>query len=125
MPIATINPATGERLKAFEPLPEAQIEVKLQRAAETFRQYRHTPFADRARWMTRAAEILEAEKSSFGRLMTMEMGKTLKAAMEEAVKCAWACRFYAENAERFLADEVVETAATRSFIRYQPSNGSR
>jgi succinate-semialdehyde dehydrogenase/glutarate-semialdehyde dehydrogenase len=73
-----------------------------------------------ARMMVRAAEILEADKDTFGRLMTIEMGKPLKAAVEEAAKCAWACRYYAEHAERFLADEQVDTNATRSYIRYQP-----
>ena len=70
--------------------------------------------------MMRAAEILESEKDSLAHLMTLEMGKTLRSAVDEAVKCAWVCRYYAENAERFLADELVETPASRSFIRYQP-----
>ena len=70
--------------------------------------------------LIKAAEILEAEKEVFGRLMTLEMGKTLKAAVDEAVKCAWGCRYYAEHAERFLAEEEVATSATRSFIRYEP-----
>jgi succinate-semialdehyde dehydrogenase / glutarate-semialdehyde dehydrogenase len=120
MAIATINPATGELIRSFEPLAEAQIDAKLQRAAETFRAYRRTPFADRARMLLRAAEILEAEKDALGRLMTIEMGKPLKAATEEAAKCAWACRYYAEHAEAFLADELVETNASRSYIHYQP-----
>jgi succinate-semialdehyde dehydrogenase/glutarate-semialdehyde dehydrogenase len=120
MAIATTNPATGETIRSFEPLRDDEIDAKLRRAAETFRDYRRTAFAERAGWMRRAAEILESDKEAFGRLMTAEMGKPLKAAIEEAAKCAWACRFYAENAERFLADEVVETPATRSFVRYQP-----
>jgi succinate-semialdehyde dehydrogenase/glutarate-semialdehyde dehydrogenase len=70
--------------------------------------------------MMRAAEILESNKEEFGRIMTREMGKPIKAARVEAEKCAWACRYYAENAEAFLADEMVETNATQSFIRYQP-----
>jgi succinate-semialdehyde dehydrogenase / glutarate-semialdehyde dehydrogenase len=120
MAIASINPATGEVLRTFEPLSDSQIEAKLQRAADTFSSYRTLPFAERARTMCKAAEILDTEKEVFGRLMTMEMGKPLRAAIEEAAKCAWACRYYAENAERFLADEVVETPAKRSYIRYQP-----
>jgi succinate-semialdehyde dehydrogenase/glutarate-semialdehyde dehydrogenase len=70
--------------------------------------------------MLRAAEILESEKEAFGRIMVTEMGKTLKSAMEEAAKSAWGCRYYAENAERFLADEVVPTTASRSFVTFQP-----
>ena len=120
MGIATVNPATGEVVKTFAALGDAELETKVQRAAETFLTYRKTPFAERARMMTKAAEILEKEKEGFGRLMTLEMGKPLKAAVGEAAKCATACRYYAENAERFLADEVVETSAKKSFIRYFP-----
>jgi succinate-semialdehyde dehydrogenase/glutarate-semialdehyde dehydrogenase len=120
MPIATINPATGETLKTFDALSGAELERRLARAEETFRAYRNTSFADRARWMTRAAEILEGEKDRLGRLMTTEMGKTLASAVAEAEKCAKACRYYVENAERFLADEEVRTDAKRSFVRFQP-----
>ena len=120
MAIATINPATGETLQSFEPLTEAQLEEKLQRASDTFRAYRRTSFSERARMMLRAAEILEEEKDKFGALMTTEMGKPLKAGVQEAEKCAWVCHYYAENAERLLADEEVKTNATRSYIRYQP-----
>jgi succinate-semialdehyde dehydrogenase/glutarate-semialdehyde dehydrogenase len=120
MTIATINPATGETLRTFEPLSDTQIDAQLQRAADTFRAYRRTSFAERARMMVRAAEILEADKGTFGRLMTIEMGKPLKAAVEEAAKCAWACRYYAEHAAGFLADEEVGTNASRSYIHYQP-----
>jgi succinate-semialdehyde dehydrogenase/glutarate-semialdehyde dehydrogenase len=120
MAIATINPATGEVLKVFEPLSDAQVDEKISLAAKTFSEYRHSDFVDRRRMMARAAEILETEKENFGRLMTLEMGKPLRAGVDEALKCAAGCRYYAENAERFLADEIVETSAARSFIRYQP-----
>src|ERR1700689_1898887 len=118
--IASINPATGQLLQTFEPLSGAQIEQKLRLAAVTFPRFRSLTFADRATMINRAAEILEADKESIGRLMTLEMGKTFRSAVDEAVKCAWACRYYAENAERFLADEVVETTASRSYVIYQP-----
>jgi succinate-semialdehyde dehydrogenase / glutarate-semialdehyde dehydrogenase len=120
MAIATTNPATGEVLKTFEPLTTAQIEQKLQLASSAFREHRRTSFTERAAKMMRAAEILEKEKDECARLMTLEMGKPLKAAVAEALKCANGCRYYAENAERFLADETVETGAKRSFIRYLP-----
>ena len=120
MAIATVNPATGQLIKSFEPLSDSQIEAKLQRAADTFSEYRKVPFAERARMMLKAGAILESEKENYGRIMTTEMGKTFRSAVDEAAKCAWVCRYYAENAERFLADEVVETSASRSFIRYQP-----
>ena len=120
MAIQTVNPATGEVVKTFESLSDGQLEVKLQRAADTFLSYRKTPFAERARLMLKAARILEEEKENYARVMTTEMGKTFRSAVDEAAKCAWVCRYYAENAERFLADEVVETTAKRSFIRYLP-----
>jgi succinate-semialdehyde dehydrogenase / glutarate-semialdehyde dehydrogenase len=120
MAIATVNPATGQLVKSFEPLSDSQIEEKLQKAADTFSEYRKVPFAERARMMLKAGAILESEKESYARVMTTEMGKTFRSAVDEAVKCAWVCRYYAENAERFLADEVVETSASRSYIRYQP-----
>jgi len=120
MAIATVNPATGQLVKSFEPLTDSQIEEKLQRAADTFSKYRKVPFAERARMMLKAGAILESEKESYARIMTTETGKTFRSAVDEAVKCAWVCRYYAQNAERFLADEVVETSASRSYIRYQP-----
>ncbi|HEV8587602.1 MAG TPA: NAD-dependent succinate-semialdehyde dehydrogenase [Pyrinomonadaceae bacterium] len=120
MPISSINPATGEVLQTFDALNEQQLEAKLARAAQTFREHRRTSFADRAEKMLRAAEILENEKKSFARTMTLEMGKPINAAVQEAEKCAWVCRYYAENAERHLADEMIQTNATKSFVRYQP-----
>ncbi len=116
----SVNPATGEVLQRYDDHGDAEIERRLARAADASRSYRRTTFADRARWMMRAAGILEEEKERFARLMTLEMGKTLRSAVAEAEKCAWVCRFYAENAERLLADEVVPTSASRSFVRYLP-----
>src|SRR5437764_996280 len=120
MAIATVNPATGQVVKTFESLSDAELEVKLQKAADRFLSYRKTPFAERARLIENAARVLEKEKESYARVMTTEMGKTFRSAVDEAAKCAWVCRYYAENAERILADEVVETTAKRSFIRYLP-----
>jgi succinate-semialdehyde dehydrogenase/glutarate-semialdehyde dehydrogenase len=120
MAISSINPATGVVFKTFEPLSDSQIDLRLARAAHAFAGHRRLAFAERARLLVRAAEILENEKESLARIMTLEMGKPFRAAVDEAVKCAWACRYYAENAERFLADEVVQTAASRSYVRYQP-----
>jgi succinate-semialdehyde dehydrogenase/glutarate-semialdehyde dehydrogenase len=120
MPIRSVNPASGRTLRLFEPLEEAEIGRKLELAASAFRHYRRTPFTERGRLMLRAAGILEAGKDQFGRLMTSEMGKPIKAARQEAAKCAWACRYYAEHAGRLLADERVETGGGLSTIRYQP-----
>ena len=120
MTIATINPATGRTERTFPPLSDAELDGRIQCAADTYQQYRRLGLRERTRMLIKAAEILEAEKEIFGRVMTLEMGKTLKAAVDEAVKCAWGCRYYAEHAERFLAEEEVATSASRSLIRYEP-----
>ena len=120
MAIATVNPATGRLLKTFEPLSPAQIEAKLELAADTFPRFRKLTFAARAAMMNKAADILERDREELARLMTTEMGKTFRSAVDEAVKCAWACRYYAANAAGFLADEDVATNAKRSYVKYQP-----
>jgi succinate-semialdehyde dehydrogenase/glutarate-semialdehyde dehydrogenase len=120
MAIASINPATGETLKTFDALSTTQLNEKLQRAADTFRTYSRTSFASRTSMMMRAAEIIEADKQRFGEIMTLEMGKPIKAAIAEAEKCAWVCRYYAENAEKHLADQIVETNAQKSYVHFQP-----
>jgi|SRR5215471_11877499 len=120
MALKSINPATGETLKTFDSLTDAEIDDRLGRAANAFRDYRLTTFPQRAENMSHAAGILEKHKRKFAEIMTTEMGKPINAAVGEAEKCAWVCRFYSENAERFLADEVVETNATRSYVHYQP-----
>jgi succinate-semialdehyde dehydrogenase/glutarate-semialdehyde dehydrogenase len=120
MAIASVNPTTGETLRSFTPLTHAELAAKLDLCGRAFGAHRRTTFSCRAVRMIRAAEILEEGKEIFGRLMTLEMGKPIQAAIDEVVKCAWTCRYYAEHAERFLADEVIETTASRSYVRYQP-----
>lgn len=120
MGIASINPATGETIKVFPPLSDDELEQKLARAAATFTTYRATTFAQRANWLNNAAQVLEDNKQAYGQMMTLEMGKTLASAIAEVEKCALVCRYYAENAEAFLADVPATTDASRSFVRYQP-----
>lgn len=120
MGIATINPATGETLQTFEALTDTVIEAKLSQAQQAFVAYRKTPLVQRAEWMNKAGEILEAERDRFAKIMTLEMGKTLKSAIGEVEKCALVCRYYAENAAKFLADVPAQTDASHSFVRYQP-----
>jgi succinate-semialdehyde dehydrogenase / glutarate-semialdehyde dehydrogenase len=120
MAIATVNPATGEIIKTFTPLTEAELAAKIELAAHAFQQYKHTSFVQRSQWLLNAANILEARKQEFGALMTLEMGKTLKSAIAEVEKCALVCRFYAVRGEEFLADIPVVTDASKSFVRYQP-----
>ncbi len=123
MPIATISPLTGETLQEFKELDHAEIDARIALARETFLSYRLTSFGDRARWMREAADLLDAEQDDAGRMMTTEMGKPLAQARAEVAKCATAMRFYADRAERFLADEPADAAAvgaSRAYARYQP-----
>ncbi len=120
MPIQSVNPATGAVLANFEPLDQAAIEDRLSRASAAFAGWKKTSFAKRAKLMTRAAELLEAEAGDLARIMTAEMGKPLRDARGEALKSARGCRYYAEYAEGFLRDEEVATEASRSYIRYEP-----
>ncbi|HTP28589.1 MAG TPA: NAD-dependent succinate-semialdehyde dehydrogenase [Anaeromyxobacteraceae bacterium] len=116
----SVNPATGEVLERYADHGQEEVEERIERAATLFRSYRRTSFQERADRMRAAADLLEADKGRLGRLMSLEMGKTITSAMAEAEKCARACRFYAQHAEAFLADEEVQTDAPRSFVRYRP-----
>jgi len=120
MAIATINPTTGELLKAFEQITDAEVLVKLDLAHRAFALYRQTGFSERSQWLQQAATILAQEKEDFAKLMTLEMGKPLKAAIAEVEKCVAVCRYYAENAPDFLADVTVKTDASHSFVSHQP-----
>src|ERR1700676_1955149 len=120
MAIASVNPTTGETLRSFSPLTHAELAAKLDLSAQAFGDHRKTSFSYGSVRMIRAAEILEEEKEGFGRLMTLEMGKTVESATDELVRSVCTCRYYAEQAERFLADEIIETTASRSYVRYQP-----
>ena len=120
MAIASLNPATGEKLKDFSPFDDAEIEKRLSRAAKAFRNYRRTTFTDRSVLLEAVGELLFQEKQKFAQIITLEMGKLFRASVEEIEKCARGCRFYAENGERFLEDEPAQTDAAESYVQYQP-----
>ena len=120
MAIATTNPATGETVRVYEPLRAEEVSRKIRIAEEAFQAHRRMPLAEKARLMTRAAEVIERRQEEFARIATTEMGKPIQPARDEVAKCAWGCRYYAENAGRFLADEIVEIQGQRSYIRFQP-----
>src|SRR5213594_2027902 len=120
MAIASINPATGEKLKEFSSFDDAEIEKRLRQAEKAFRKYCRTTFTDRSVLLEAVAELLFQEKKKFAEIITLEMGKLLRASVEEIEKCARGCRFYAENGERFLEDEPAQTDAAESYVQYQP-----
>src|ERR1700728_1364061 len=111
MAIATVNPATGETLKIYDEATAEEVERCLAAAAKAHASYRLTSFGARAEWMRRAAGILDDEIGQIAAMMTTEMGKTVAAARQEVAKCATACRFYADHAAEFLADEAADAAA--------------
>src|SRR6266481_2281040 len=120
MAIASTNPATGEKLKEFKAFNDAEIEKRLKRAEHAFQQHRRESFPKRAQLLVSVATLLDREKNELARTMTLEMGKLFRASVEEIEKCERGCRYYAENAERFLEDEVAQTDARRSYVHYEP-----
>ena len=120
MAIESINPATEERLAAFEQFTSQQVEQALAAAAAAFPGWRERSFAERGEVLQRAGAALRARKTEWARLITLEMGKPIAQAEAEIEKCAWACEFYAEHAQRFLADERIETNARESYVAYEP-----
>lgn len=122
MGIATVNPTTLETLQSFSALTPETIQLKLAQSEAAFQSYRQTSLADRSQWLGRAAEMLEDPDKSqqYAALMTLEMGKPIEEALGEVKKCAWVCRYYAEQAPLFLASQTIETDAQRSWVCYQP-----
>jgi succinate-semialdehyde dehydrogenase/glutarate-semialdehyde dehydrogenase len=120
MPITSVNPATGRTIRSYEPHDTKDIEIRLARAVTAQAEFRSTSFDHRAAILHRAADELESRLPELARLMTLEMGKPIGAAEAEAAKCAWVCRWYADNAARLLADEEVATNARHSFVRFEP-----
>jgi succinate-semialdehyde dehydrogenase/glutarate-semialdehyde dehydrogenase len=119
--LASINPATGETVAEFDEHSVDEVERRLGASDEAFRNWSVRPIAERAAVLSRMADLLDAEKDALGRLMTVEMGKTLRAARDEAAKCALACRHYAEHASVMLAAEPVEHDGMRhGEIRFEP-----
>jgi succinate-semialdehyde dehydrogenase/glutarate-semialdehyde dehydrogenase len=123
MAIATINPATGETLKTYEPLSEEALEEKIARAAAAWADYRLTTPEQRVAWLSAAADALDADADTVAELMTTEMGKTLAAAKAEVAKCATGLRWYAEHGPAFLEPEPRDAGAvgaTEAYVVYQP-----
>ncbi|GAB3811002.1 NAD-dependent succinate-semialdehyde dehydrogenase [Pontibacter rugosus] len=120
MAIETLNPATGELIKKFEAHTAEEVKHKIDLAEEAFQSWRNSSFEERAKHMEKQADILENEAEKYGRIISLEMGKPLKSAIAEVKKCATVCRYYAENAASFMADEEIASGASRSLISYEP-----
>jgi succinate-semialdehyde dehydrogenase/glutarate-semialdehyde dehydrogenase len=115
-----INPATGETINSYEPIPADQVQAILEQCHAAQQQWARTPFAERAQLMKTAQQLLLDNKQDYASLMTREMGKLYPQGIAEVEKCAWNCEYYADNAARFLADEGIPTDAQHSFVTYKP-----
>lgn len=120
MAMETVNPATGEQIRVFDTWDEATLDRVLGEVAAATPDWAATPFAERAVCMRRLAKVLRDDISHYAGLITLEMGKPITEARAEVEKCAWACDYYADEAENFLADEVIESDAGRSYVAHQP-----
>src|SRR5690348_14003097 len=120
MSIESINPASGEILDRYDQMNRAQVGAAIDSAHAAFLKWRETPFAERASHMRKAAALLRERAREYGRLMALEMGKPIRDGIAEAYKCATGCDYYAENAERFLADESVESSPRKSLVAFRP-----
>ena len=120
MPFRSVSPTTGREIATYPFHDADEIDERLDRAVRAFEVNRERSFDARAKRLEEAADLLEKRAEEFGRLMTREMGKPVSQAIAEAEKCAWVCRYYATHAEDFLADEPVETPASKSYVAYQP-----
>jgi succinate-semialdehyde dehydrogenase/glutarate-semialdehyde dehydrogenase len=120
MVLESINPATGKLMATFEEPSLAEIRHRIGNAEETYLQWKETSFEERSSLMKKAAEQLRANGERYGRIMTEEMGKPIGQSIAEVEKCAWVCEYYAEQAERFLKDERIDTEAGKTFVRFDP-----
>ena len=120
MPLVSINPATGEKIKEYKEMTPKEVSEILQKSHEEFKKWRKVPFSERKKLMLKAAKLLRENKDEYAKMLTLEMGKLFKDAIAEVEKCAWVCEFYAKNAEEMLKPEVVKTEATKSFVAFQP-----
>jgi len=124
MTIAVVNPATGETIETFAEHTADEVEARVQKTQSAFEALRETSYAERAVWMKKAADIMESEVSDLARMLVIEMGKPIAQAEAEVLKCAKNMRFYANNAEKFLADEPLEDPgavnASSAYLHYQP-----
>lgn len=119
MSLRSVNPATGELLETFEVTRADELDRVMARADAASREWRRRPIAERAGRLRAAARLLRERADRYARTMALEMGKPLAQGRAEAEKCAWACDYYAEQAAAFLANELRQSDATRSYVRFE------
>ncbi len=118
--IISKNPYNGEKIAEIKEFTKADIDKALALADTTFKSWKTTSYKHRSDLMLKAAEELKKNKEEYAKMITLEMGKPISQAIAEIEKCAWVCEYYAENAEQHLANEVIKTDATKSYVSYEP-----
>jgi len=116
----SINPHNGKEVGQFTALSETELTTKLERSSEVFASWRNVSLEERSRLMMNAAQVLREGVEEYAKMITLEMGKPIKEARAEVLKCALVCVYYSENAATFLAPEFIETEATKSFVSHDP-----
>jgi succinate-semialdehyde dehydrogenase/glutarate-semialdehyde dehydrogenase len=116
----SINPSNSELIASYEEMTKEEVKIIISDVNSAYQKWRLTSFSHRAQLMKNAAEILQDRKEDLGRLMTFEMGKPFLQAVAEANKCASVCEYYADNAERILENQIIETDASKSYVAYRP-----
>ncbi|MGE5409420.1 MAG: NAD-dependent succinate-semialdehyde dehydrogenase [Clostridiales bacterium] len=120
MPIKSINPATGEVIKVLDELTEDQVYQEIDKAYRTFQSWKKTSFKERKTHMKKASAILKDEKYNYAKILTLEMGKPIRQAVSEVEKCALVCEYYADNIEKILKKEIIQTDASESYVEFDP-----
>ncbi|MDP4172406.1 MAG: NAD-dependent succinate-semialdehyde dehydrogenase [Bacteroidota bacterium] len=120
MPIKSINPATGEVIKVLDELTEDQVYQEIDKAYSTFQSWKKTSYKERRAHLKKASTILKDEKYNYAKILTLEMGKPIRQAVSEVEKCAWVCEYYADNIEKILKKEVIQTDASESYVEFDP-----
>ena len=118
--LQSVNPANLQILKTYPQMLPSEVNKIIDLSNNAFEEWRDTSFNFRSELMMKAANVLRSKKEEYSKLMTLEMGKPIAQSRAEVDKCAWVCEYYAENAEKFLTDELIETDASKSFITFQP-----
>lgn len=118
--IQSINPANLQLIKTYHSMLPSEVNNIIDLTADAFEKWKETSFGHRSNLMMKAAQVLKAKREEYSELMTLEMGKPISQSKAEVEKCAWVCEYYADNAEKFLKDELIQTDASKSFVTYQP-----
>jgi succinate-semialdehyde dehydrogenase/glutarate-semialdehyde dehydrogenase len=116
----SINPSNGELIASYEEMTKEEVKVIISNVNSAYQEWRLTSFSHRTQLMKNVAEILQDRKEDLGRFMTLEMGKPFSQAVAETNKCASVCEYYADNAERILENQIIETDASKSYVVYRP-----